>query len=130
MATLLEDMVTYLVAQGIVTGDGVDAFRDFAPNGPNKIVVLHEYQGSPTTKGVDLDIRNVQVTARAVSATEAKALCSQLYAALNKPEESIFDLTDTRWAIINAKQPPFKITIDTAQRVVYGFNINVVTFKD
>lgn len=130
MATLLEDMVSYLIAQGLVVGDGIDIFRDYSPDTPDSVVILHEYAGNPTQKGIQVDIRNVQVTVRAATATAAKTLCSLLYNVLNPQEESITDLTATRWAIVNAKQPPFKIAVDLAKRVIYGFNMSIVTYRD
>jgi hypothetical protein len=109
-----------------VTGDGIDTFRDFAPNAPNNLVVLFEYGGVPGLA----DVRNVQVMVRNVDPDAAKQKAWSIFKELDVPEDRILYLTDTRWAIIAARQTPFKIGVDENNRILWGFNLAITTPRD
>lgn len=130
MATLLEDIVTFLIDQGAVQGDGVDIFRDYSPDKPDTAIVLYEYMGGPITIGIDVSNRRVQISNRALSATTAKETSWKLYNILNTPITPIRWLTPIRWATIVAQQAPFKLDVDTNKRVIYGFNITIIATND
>lgn len=126
LADLLLDLVTYLQLKGHVTGDGIDTFRDFAPNAPNNLVVLFEYGGVPGLA----DVRNVQIMVRNVDPDAAKQKAWSIFKELDIPEDRILYLTDTRWTIIAARQTPFKIGVDENNRILWGFNLAITTPRD
>jgi hypothetical protein len=130
MATLLEDLETYIIAQGQATADGVDIFRDFSPDTPDDVVVLNEYDSIPGNKGDDSVVRMVQVVSRSVSATTAKTKANSLFQLFFKQNESVTDFTATRWAIVTPRQSPSKIGLDEINRVLYAFNVGITTFID
>lgn len=130
MATLLEDVETFIIANGLATADGVDIFRDFSPDAPDDVIALYEYSGNPPTKGVDCYVRSIQVTTRSLAAATAQSKANALFAVLKQAEESITQLTASRAVIIATRQPPYKISIDANKRLIYGFNIAITTSSD
>jgi hypothetical protein len=129
MSNLLLDIVTYLTTEGLVTGDGVDAFRDFTPEEPNAVVSVHEYKGSPPPLFETISTRMVQVAVRDVSSTAARNKALDLYNALHSPD-TYLDLTASRWALIQPMNTPTKIRVDKQSRVFYGFNLSITTQHD
>lgn len=125
MKDLLLDLETYFVSNGIVTS----AFRDTILNEPDTAVALYEFQGSNGLPQIAGALRSVQVVSRDCSATAAKAKAKELYNALIT-EDGIINLTSERWCLLSLRQPPFKIKVDDAGRVYYGFNIGVTTYND
>ena len=129
MANLLLDIVTYLKAQGKVTNDGVDAYRDFMPEEPSSVVCVYEYNGSPPPLFETISTRSVQVVARDVSATAARNKALDLYSTL-RSLDTYKELTATRWCLIHPMNTPIKIKVDKQGRVSYGFNLMVTTQHD
>ncbi len=129
MASLLLDMVTYLSTEGLVAGDGIDTFRDFRPEEPDHVVVLYEYQGSPRIYYEPLVNRSVQVTVRDKDADAAKQLCDTIYNVLYS-SDTVVHFTSNRWGQVYLRQPPFKLSQDSKDRIVYAFNIGVTTTAD
>ncbi len=126
VADLLLDIVTFLQVKGHITGDGIDVFRDFMPDAPDNVVALHEYAGIPSFA----DVRSVQVMVRNVNADLAKQKTWSIFKELDVPEDRILYLTGTRWAIIVARQTPFKVGVDESNRVLWGFNLAITTSRD
>ncbi len=127
---LLLDVVQHLVDNGLVQGDGIDAFRDFRPEDPDHVVVLYEYQGSPRVHYEPNVNRSVQVTVRDKDADVARQLCVQIYNLLYSQESYVVHFTPSRWGQVYLRQPPFRLLQDSKDRVVYGFNIGVTTLPD
>lgn len=131
MASLLEDLVTWMVDNGVAEGDGVDTFRDTSPKSPDTVTVLREYDSIINSdKGYRVTVRYVQVSCRDEKATRAKAKCDELYRLFDRPEETVTDLPDNRWAIIAVKNTPIKINVDEQHRTTYAFNVAVTTKSD
>lgn len=126
---LLLDIVQFLKDNNLVLGDGIDTFRDFQPEEPDRVVVLHEYSGSSAVQYDDLVNRSVQITTRSSSASEARAWALNIFKALKK-DDSVVQFTDDRWGQVYLRQTPFKLAVDTHNRVVYVFNIGVTTTID
>lgn len=128
---LLLDIVEYFVSKGLAIGDGEDCFRDFSPETPDFVIVLHEYKGDPAVSFDDLVNRSVQVTARDRSADTARRKALELYEALRvdsqQSESLIVNFTSERWGQVYLRQPPFKISVDENNRATYGFSIGVTT---
>lgn len=123
---LLLDIVIFLANNGIVQGDGVDAFRDFTPEVPDSLVALHEYKGDPAVYYDPNVNRSVQVTVRDKDADIARHKALNIYKLLTS-DNLIVQFTPDRWGQVYLRQPPFKIGQDNNDRVTYGFNIGVTT---
>lgn len=130
MSDLLLDLVQYLTSEGLVQGDGVDAFRDFSPDQPDNVVVLYEYAGMPTRAGDESSDRNVQITVRNVNPAQARQKIHQIFNLLDTPLERIHDVTVSRWAVMYARQTPFKLRVDEKGRHIYALNLGVTTHRD
>lgn len=129
MATLLQDLVTLLIAKDVVTADGVDVFRDILPADPNEVLSLIEYNTTIMGKGVGAGKRYIRVAARSTHAETARAKALKAFLALESME-SVTYLTPTRWAVLYTKQSPFRVGTDESGRVLYGFNIAIIaTFE-
>lgn len=123
---LLLDIVTFLTDNGIVQGDGVDAFRDFTPEAPDSLVALHEYKGDPAVAYDPNVHRSVQITARDKDADVARQKALKIYKLLTS-DNLIVQFTPDRWGQVYLRQPPYKIGQDNNDRVTYGFNIGITT---
>ena len=123
---LLLDIVTFLTDNGVVKGDGVDAFRDFTPEAPNSIVALHEYKGEPAVPYDPNVHRSVQVTVRDKNADVARQKALKIFKLLQS-DNLIVQFTPDRWGQVYLRQPPFKIGEDKNDRVTYGFNVGITT---
>lgn len=123
---LLLDIVTFLTDNGMVQGDGVDAFRDFTPEAPDSLVALHEYKGDPAVSYDPNVNRSVQVTVRDKDADVARQKALKIYKLLTS-DNLIVQFTPDRWGQVYLRQPPFKIGQDDNDRVTYGFNIGITT---
>ena len=123
---LLLDIVTFLADNGVVQGDGVDAFRDFTPEAPDSLVALHEYKGDPAVAYDPNVNRSVQVTVRDKDADVARQRALYIYK-LFISDNLIVNFTPDRWGQVYLRQPPFKIGQDNNDRVTYGFNIGITT---
>lgn len=123
---LLLDIVIFLANNGIVQGDGVDAFRDFTPEAPDSLVALHEYKGDPAVHYDPNVNRSVQFTVRDKDADIARHKALNIYKLLTS-NNLIVQFTPDRWGQVYLRQPPFKIGQDNNDRVTYGFNIGVTT---
>lgn len=123
---LLLDMVTFLTDNGIVQGDGVDAFRDFTPEAPDSLVALHEYKGDPAVPYDPNVHRSVQITVRDKNADKARQKALEIFKLLTS-ENLIVNFTPTRWGQVYLRQTPFKLGQDKNDRVTYAFNIGVTT---
>ncbi|MBT9168521.1 MAG: hypothetical protein DDT19_01867 [Syntrophomonadaceae bacterium] len=137
MADLLLDLINRLRLLAIVVGDGIDSFRDFMPDAPDKLVVLSEYAGSGTQTGAAGVARSVQVMVRTSRDDPewAKNKAWEIFNVLDTPGDRILDTREhvargTRWAVIAARQTPSRIRIDQNARSIYGFNLGVVTSRD
>ena len=123
---LLLDIVTFLTDNGMVQGDGVDAFRDFTPEAPDSLVALHEYKGDPAVAYDPNVNRSVQVTVRDKDADVARQRALDIYK-LFISDNLIVNFTPDRWGQVYLRQPPFKISQDNNDRVTYGFNVGITT---
>ena len=130
MANLLLDIGMYLIANGIVTADGVDYFRDATPDTPVDIVSAFEYPGLPTNIGDESCDRNVQIRVRNKSYEQARIKSNAIFNLLDNPDDKIVSLTAARWCIIRAKQSPYKMSVDNANNTTFVFNLVITTFRD
>ena len=129
MSDLLLDLINHLENKLIIEGDSIDAFRDFTPEAPDNVVVIHEYSGSPTPLHATFLHRSFQVTARSKNAVEAKNKCNQIFDEFS-PLGRAKTLSNSRVCQIYPRQAPFRIKVDDSGRVTYGFNMGVTAERD
>lgn len=129
MNPLLLDLVLYLQSLSLVKGDGIDAFRDFAPDKPDDILVLNEYMGDRVPPQMqELSHRSIQVLYRSIDADKSRNEAWKMYNAFKTEDEAArIDFTEERWGQVYLRQTPFKIKADEAQRVYFGFNMGITT---
>lgn len=127
---LLLELVAYLKTNNLCTNDGTDIFRDFKPDSPDNIIVLSEYTGSPSIKGLECSTRSVQVLVRNTNPDTAKSKAWAIHKLFNNTGESGVKLNTTRWAIFNLRGTPARLTVDLQQRHEWIFNVGIVTFYD
>ena len=127
MADLLDDLETYFTSLNIVTPGTI--FKDTLPDLPDSAIAIYCYSGYsslPQIAGVNYSI---QIVVRDKSATVAKSKAKELYNAL-LTEDGILYLTPERWSLVFPRQVPFKIKVDTKERIYYGFNADITTYAD
>lgn len=141
-ADLLLDITKYLTYRKVVKGYGKDCFCDYMPDQPDRIVALYEYSGGGTVTGVEAVERSVQVTVRSNSDDPnwARKKAWEIFNILDTPLDRVLDLRELepkyepsigiRWAVSYARQTPFKIGVDKSNRVRYGFNMGITTYRD
>lgn len=126
---LLLDVATFLVANLIATGDGVDIFRDFTPEEPDSLIALHEYAGDPSSLYDPAVHRSFQVSCRDKNANTARLKALEVFEALRDAQDGAgkVDLTSTRCGQVYLRQTPFKLKVDENARVYYAFNVGITT---
>jgi hypothetical protein len=128
MATLLEDLIEWIIDAGHATVAGVDIFENYEPEMPNKCIMLHSYDSVLSTdKGNEASLRFVQVVARDTGSSGAQQLAQQLFELFFRPDEEITDLPNNRWALVFPRQVPFKLKEDHERRVYWVFNVSITT---
>lgn len=123
---LLEDIATFLTTNKVVAGDGKDTFRDFSPDTPDNIVCLIEYPGDGGVHTESVGTRYVQVSIRDKNADAAREKALAIFKLLKTPDARV-DFTATRWAQVFTRQSPFLLKRDSQGRVIYGFNVGIIT---
>lgn len=126
--SLLLSLVEYCVANGVLAGDGIDAFRDFMPETPDTATVFHEYAGDPLSPLTSVVHRAVQVKVRDISAEAARAKALEVLELFKADTESLrVDFSDSLWGQVYIRQVPFKLQQDSSNRVIYCFNLGITT---
>lgn len=126
--TLLEILVKYGVAKGVLVGDGEDSFRDFMPDVPDNVVVFHEYSGDDVSQFTEVVHRSIQVKTRHANPAKAREKALELFAIFKAASESNrVDFTDAFWGQVYIRQTPYKLSQDTSDRVTYCFNLGITT---
>ena len=130
---LLLDIVAYLTTKGVVSGDGIDIFRDFIPEMPDDIVIITEYQGSPVLPYESAVHRSVQLSVRGKNADIARSKALEIFSLLQediKDDSGRVDFTEERWGQVSLRQTPFRMSTDSSDRVRYAFNMGITTTID
>lgn len=129
MKDLLLEVVSYLIKEGFAEEDGVDIFRDFEPEQPADILIIHEYAGDAQALQGDLIHRSLQVSVRSASPVTAKEKVYNIYHKLS-PKDRFLKLTEDTWCQIYPRETPFRIKIDDSGRHYFGFNLGITTNKE
>ncbi len=126
---LLLDIVTFLTSKGVIKGDGIDTFRDFIPETPDFLVSVTEYKGSPMVHFEPSAHRSVQISVRDKSADVARSKALELFKTFQSSlsNDLRLDFTSERWGQVSLRQPPFRMSTDSSDRVTYGFNMGITT---
>jgi len=129
MANLLDDIATYLVTQGAITGVGIDTFIDNKPESPDNCVCIFEYSGLPTTAISEAIERSVQIIVRDTNYLNARSKAWLLHYLLD-PQDRFLQATTQRWMLSAARQQPYKLGLDQSNRTEFVFNLSVTTYRD
>ena len=127
MADLLVDIKTFLT--GKLAPTVISISRDVVPKDGDPVIILQEYIGSPAVLGDTYAHRSVQILVRSTNATTAKGHAWSIYKWLQTANLRV-DFTASRFGLVYLRQPPFKIKVDEAGRIFYGFNMGVTTAND
>lgn len=132
MSLLLEDMLTFLVDNGICTGLGEDAFWDKLPDNPDSCIAIFEYEGmAEVPYEPDAIHRSVQIVCRAPTAASAKATATRVHNLIRSSlDETGKVVYNGRFTQTSIRQAPFKLNEDKKSRVTYGFNLGITTSED
>lgn len=126
--SLLLLLVEYCVANGVLVGDGEDAFRDYMPEIPDALVAFHEYAGDQLSLLTSVVHRSVQVKVRDTSAEAARNKALQiLQLFISESESRRVDFSENAWGQVYIRQLPFKLQQDSSNRVTYCFNLGITT---
>lgn len=127
--SLLEVLIDYCVAKGVLIGDGEDSFRNFMPEAPDVITVFFEYSSdAPLPQYTEHVHRSVQIVTRAKTDEDAKEQAFRLYGVFVAETESLrIDFSSSDWGQVYIRQLPFKIGQDESERVTYAFNLGITT---
>lgn len=126
MANILDELATYLAANGVGTVE-VDIFEGLmpdSPEAPDALVALFEYPGGPVTAVNTVEQRAIQARTRAKTYDDAKNKCELIYGLLHSMHET--ELSGTRFLLILAKQPPFSLGRDDRERHEFAVNFRVL----
>ena len=126
---LLLDIVLFLTSEGVIEGDGIDAYRDFIPEMPDCLVAITEYKGSPEVPYEPSVHRSVQIAVRDIDADTARSRALEIYKTIldARQENCRVDFTDERWGQVSLRQSPFRLRTDSLDRVTYAFNMGITT---
>jgi hypothetical protein len=132
---LTDDIVAYLQAN--IATDVLSPFTlsvDNIADTPDDLLAISDYDSiSSGSHFINVCIHDVQIAVRSMRNETAHSLAQLLYEFIeqvnvsDEEKSDIVFLPSGRWANISTKQAPFKITRDTKQRYVWGFNIAVQT---
>ncbi len=130
MATVLDELGAFLVAEGVVTAIGTDLFLEYMPNTPNACLLLRQTPGRPPvggfgTAGIRFEYPNVQVVARGVKDDEQtpRALAESAYTKL--AEVQAVALSGTNYLTVQPLQAPSGVLgDDELGRPRISFNCN------
>ncbi len=125
---LLDDFKTYIINNNLQ--GSFETWIDTRPDQPDSVICLFEYSGDSTQTGVEALSRNIQLLVRAFDYDECRNKINQLFNEFDQPVDRAISLTTSRWTLIAAKQPPFKMEVDALNRQVMVFNMIVVTHRD
>lgn len=119
MATFLEDLKTYLLANRIT-----NIYRDTLPDQPDEAVGLFVWSHALAEINDGSGTRYVQVQARAVDGDVAYSRLHTIAALLDSGEdEKKIVLTPSRWCIARPRNLPRKLKVDENGRTVYYFDV-------
>lgn len=125
---LLDEIGVYLEGQAI-GARGTNLFLGFLPDAPDAAVALLEYSGLEglyihEIAGPAYERPRVQVVARAATYTAARTKAEDAHKALGRVSNT--PLSGVWYVSIDALQSPFLVERDANQRVVIGFNVQVI----
>ena len=134
MSDLLDTIKTYL-ATDVDLAD-IPCYLDMRPETPHKLIVLTELPGIGPIVGGGGAHRAFQAAVRS-SEDDPEWAKSTVWKIFNMLTAAmgVFDLRELEvpielWGILEPEQTPFKIAVDKNNRVIYGFNVSIVTQTD
>ena len=123
---LLDDLSTFLVAQGIATPIQKGSIAE----SPDTVLALRETGGYPASHVMSvsagqaiLEEPTVQIVARAMAYDTAETLIRSIKTLLDGLRNQTINGVQYHW--VSALQPPFLLERDANQRFVLAFNVHV-----
>lgn len=125
---LLDDIATYLQAQGVGTVNA-DIFKGYYPDKPDNLVVLFEYAGEATemTMGTGdpiIERPGLQVRVRDKSYSAGRSKIALAVTALHGLANVV--LGGKRYLLIRANQSPESLGLDANNRSEFVVNFSVL----
>jgi hypothetical protein len=128
MADLLNDIAEFIISNNYATAIGSDIYLDYRPDGPDNIIVVNEYIGTPI-EYTEAAIRRLQIQVRNKNSNDARLLINNLYRMFN--ENIIYEnLPNNRYGIVSPTSTPTILTTDEENRTIYYFNLSITTKID
>lgn len=129
MAELSRDVGSYLISLGLAKGMGVDVFLNTRPDQPDNLISIFDTGGYPAELSIPNLRRTIQVMVRDMSYSAGRERIWALFKALDKPGNRVITMNG-RKTHTRAMQPPVPIDRDASNRVLFVFNVEVVTSRD
>lgn len=129
---LLDELATYLAAQGLGLTVGTNLYKSDLPPTPDACVALLETGGLPAAHTMSggagsavYERPTVQVICRAGAQdyATARATAQDVHDALDGLSDT--DLSGVRYISIRAIQPPFELGLDERARPLVGLNVQI-----
>ena len=135
MSDLLKDLKNYILEELFPDFDEEDddnfIFLDSLSDAPDTVIAISEYTGKDFSV---IDERRIQILNRSLSYSSAKSLSNSirsLFSPAGNPEKThSIGESENRLVIIKSIQSPFKLDVDTKERVVFCCNYVVLTNRD
>lgn len=130
MESLLDTLIDYAIYNRAVNAKAVDIFKEFMPDKQklSYAVSLNEYAGTGNAPFTDVSVRSVQVEVRSENITTARDKCWELYKLFNI-DGNMLTYKD-RTMIIQSRNTPIKIGVDSKNRYMVAYNMAVTTNND
>ncbi len=122
---ILQAIIDYLIDQGLATTKDVDIFKDYAPEDPDEIISIFEYNGSGVANYAEMSVRSIQVFVRAQTSAEARTKIWGLYYSMFR--ENLYITLADQVCLISMRNTPYKVQKDERGRVVFVFNCGITT---
>ncbi len=125
---LIRDIALLLQSEGIGTL-GTDIFLAYRPDEPDEVISIYDTGGYPAELELPDLRRTVQILVRGKSYATTHSRIWQIYKLLDRPGERLI-LANGRKMIARAMQPPTLLDRDAVNRVLFVFNLTIITRRD
>lgn len=127
---MLEDVGTYIVANSLAQGEGVDLYANNAPASPDNLTVLTESTGfapERTMGRIALEVVNLQVLVRDINSSNGESRIRAIFFLLDR-FTGLLVPSGVRIAQMLARSSPFTLGQDEEGR--YKYVVNFIVWRD
>lgn len=128
MGDLLDAIINFIIAAGKASVKDTDIFKEYASKDPNDVIILYEYAGSAPAPFTNMSVRSIQVVVRSKQSQTAKTKSWGLYNLFHKSDS--FIIIGARKCLIEMRNTPIKIGVDSTDRILWAFNMALTTNLD